>query len=147
MSEKRVSLSTTKSAKLPELHKQMVKGTITSLNFNLIKEQLEKMFGELLPSIEKCSIKADNIIHVQHTGQNHYEEIYEAEFSDDEESQQKETDFKSYPQRYLNRPSHSRQQEQRRYSTNNPLRRPQQYSYKPFSKQQLTNQRLRLQPN
>ena len=33
------------------------------------------MFGELLPSIEKCSIKADNTIHVPHTSQINYEEI------------------------------------------------------------------------
>ena len=75
-----------RSAKLPELHEQIVKGTITDFNFNLLKEQLKKMFGELLPSIEKNSIKANDTFHAQHTSQNHYKEIYENEFSDDEES-------------------------------------------------------------
>ena len=40
----------------------------------------------------------------------------------------------------LNRSSQWRQQEQRRYSTNNPYRRPHQYTNKSSSKQQFTHQ-------
>ena len=69
----------------------MVKGTITYRKFNnLMKEQLKKMFGESLPNIEKCSIKTEDTFHAQHTSQNHYEEIYESDFSDDEEWKQQE---------------------------------------------------------
>ena len=52
---------------LPEPHEPMVKGTLTYLKFNLMKEKLIKMFGESLPSIEKCSIKAEDIFHAQDT--------------------------------------------------------------------------------
>ena len=135
-----ISLSLLKSANLPELHKQMVKGTMTDLKFNLMKDQLKKMFRESLPSIEKCPIKAEDTFHAQHASQNHYEELYKSGFSDDEEWQQQETYLTSYPQRYLNRPSQSHQQEQCRYRTNKPQTRPQQYSYKCFSKQQFTYQ-------
>ena len=140
MSENVLAYQLLKSANSPELHKQMVKGTITNLKFNLMKDQLKKMFRESLPSIEKCPIKAEDTFHTQHASQNHYEELYESDFSDDEECQQQETYLTSYPKRYSNRPSRSRQQEQRNYPTNNPLRRPQQYSYKHSSKQQFTHQ-------
>ena len=40
----------------------------------------------------------------------------------------------------MNRPFQSRQQEQRRYSTNKSQRKPQQYTYKHSSKQQFTHQ-------
>ena len=53
----------------------MVKGTITDLKFNLMKEQLKKMFGESFPNTEKCSIKTEDTFHAQRTSQNHYEEI------------------------------------------------------------------------
>ena len=86
------------------------------------------MFGESLPSIEKCSIKVEDTFNAQHASRNHYEELYESDFSDDEESQQQETYLASCPQQYLNRPFQSCQQEQHRYPTNNPQRRPQQYS-------------------
>ena len=105
-----------------------------------MKEQLKKMFRKFLPSIEKCSIKAEDTFHDQHTSRNHYKELYETDFSDDEECQQQETYLTSYPLRYLNRPSQSRQQEQCRYPTNNPQRRTQQYPYKCSSKQQFTHQ-------
>ena len=97
------------------------------------------MFGELSPGIEKLSIKAEDTFHAQRTSQNHNEELYESDFSDDEECKQEETYRTNYPQQNLNRPSQSRQQEHR-YPTNNPQRRPQQYSYKCSSKQQFTNQ-------
>ena len=130
MSENVEAYRLLKSANLSELHEQMVKGTIIDLKFNLIKDQLKKIIGESLPSIEKCTIKAEDTFHAQHDSRNHYKELYESDFSDDEECQQQETYLTSYPQRYLNGPSQSRQQEQCRYPTNNPQRRPQQYSYK-----------------
>ena len=95
----------------------MVKGTITDLKFNLMKDQLKKMFRESFPSIEKCPIKADDIFHTRHASWNYHEELYENDFTDDEECQQQETYLTSYPQQYLNRPSQSRQQEQHRYPT------------------------------
>ena len=73
----------------------MVKGTITNLKFNLIKEQLKKTFGKSLPSIEKCSIKIEDTFHAQHTSRNHYKELYESDFCDDEECLQQETYFTS----------------------------------------------------
>ena len=79
----------------------MVKGTLTYLKFNLMKEKLIKMFGESLPSIEKCSIKAEDIFHAQDTSWNHYEKLYGNDFIDDEECQQQETYLTSYTQRYL----------------------------------------------
>ena len=91
-----------------------------------------------MTSIEKFPIKAEDIFLAQHASQNHYEELYQSDFSDDEENQKQEAYLTSCPQQYLNRPSQSRQQEQCRYSTNNPQRRPQQYTYKRSSKQQFT---------
>ena len=140
MSENILAYRLLKSANLPELYEQMVKGTTTDLNCNLMKDQLKKMFGETLPSIEKYSIKAEDTFHTQHASRNHYEELYESDFSDNEECQQQVTYLTSYPKRYLNRPAQSRQQEQCRYPTNNTQRRPQQYSYKRSSKQQFTHQ-------
>ena len=118
----------------------MVKGTIIDLKFNLMKDQLKKMFRESLPSIEKCPIEAEDTFHAQHASRNHYEELYESNISDDEECQQQKTCLTSYPQQYLNRPSQSRQQEQCQHSTNNPQRGPKQYLYKRSSKQQFTHQ-------
>ena len=93
-----------------------------------------------MPSIEKFPIKAEDIFYAQHASRNHYEELYQSDFSDDEENQKQEAYLTSSPQRYLNRPSQSRQQEQCRYSTNNPQRRLQQYTCKGSSKQQFTHQ-------
>ena len=62
MSENVLAYRLLKSANLPELHKQMVKGAITDPKFNLMKK-LKKMFGESLSSIEKCSIKAADTFH------------------------------------------------------------------------------------
>ena len=76
-----------KSANLPELHKQMVKGTIIDLKFNLMKDQLKKMFRESLLSIEKCPIKREDTFHAQHASRNHYKKLYESDFSDDDECQ------------------------------------------------------------
>ena len=84
--------------------------------------------------------------HAQHTSRNHYEELYESDFRDDEECQQQETYLTNYSQQYLNRSSQSHQQEQWRYPTNNPQRRLQQYSYKWSSKQQFTHQGKRKNP-
>ena len=57
MSENILAYRLLKSANLPEPRKQMVKGTISYLKFNLMKDQLKKTFGKSLPSIEKCPIK------------------------------------------------------------------------------------------
>ena len=85
-----------------------------------MKEQLKKMFEESLPHTEKCSITAEDTFHAQHTSQNHYEELHENDFDDDEEFQQQETYLTSYPLQYLNRPSQSQERwEQRRYPINN----------------------------
>ena len=48
MSENVLAYRLLKSTNLLELNKQMVKGTITDLKFNLMKEQLKKIFGEVL---------------------------------------------------------------------------------------------------
>ena len=91
MSENVLAYRLLKSANLSELNKQMVKGTTTDLKLNLIKEQLKKMLEESLPSIEKCSIKAEDTFYAQHTSRNHYEELYESDFSADKKCQQQET--------------------------------------------------------
>ena len=140
MSENLLAYRLLKSGNLPELHEQMVKGAITDLKINLMKDQLKNMFGESLPSIEKCPIKAEDTFHAQHASRNHYEELYKSDVSDNEECQQQKTCLTSYPQQYLNRPSQSRQQEQCQHSTNNPQRGPQRYLYKRSSKQQFTHQ-------
>ena len=59
MSENVLAYRLLKSDNLPELHEQMVKGTITDLKITLMKDQLKNMFGESLSSIEKCPIKAE----------------------------------------------------------------------------------------
>ena len=98
MSENLLAYRILKPGNLPELHEQMVKGAITDLKINLMKDQLKNMFGESLPSIEKCPIKAEDTFHAQHASRNHYEELYQSDFSDDEEWQQQETNLTSYPQ-------------------------------------------------
>ena len=85
MSENLLAYRLLKSGNLPELHEQMVKGAITDLKINLMKDQLKNMFGESLPSIEKYPIKAEDTFHAQHASRNHYEELYQSDFSDDEE--------------------------------------------------------------
>ena len=120
MSENVLAYQLLKSASLPELHKQMAIGTFTNLKFNLMEEQLKKMFGESLPSIEKCFIKTEDAFHAQHTSRNHYEALYESDFSYTEECQLQETYLTSYLLQYLNRPSKSCQPEQHRYPTKNP---------------------------
>ena len=85
MSENVLAYRLLKSDNLPELHEQMVKGTITDLKVTLMKDQLKNMFGESLPSIEKCPIKAEDTFNAQHASRNHYEEMYQSDFSDDEE--------------------------------------------------------------
>ena len=59
MSENVLAYRLLKYANLPELHEQMVKETITNLKFDLMKDQLKKMFRESLSSIEKCPIKRE----------------------------------------------------------------------------------------
>ena len=56
-----------------------------------MKDQLKKMSGGSLPSIEKYPIKAKDTFHTQHASRNHYEELYESDFNDGEECQQQET--------------------------------------------------------
>ena len=86
MSDNLLAYRLLESANLPELHEQMVKGTITDLKYDLMKEQLKKMFGESLPNIEKCTIKTEDTFHSQHTHESYYgEETYQRESSDDDE--------------------------------------------------------------
>ena len=87
MSENILAYQLLKYANLPELHEQMVKKTITNLKFNLMKDQLKKMFRESLLSIEKCPIKREDTFHAQHASRNHYKKLYESDFSDDDECQ------------------------------------------------------------
>ena len=62
-----------------------------------MKDQLKKMFKEYLPSTEKCSIKAEDTFHARHASRNHYEELYESDFSDDEESNKKKHTLQVIP--------------------------------------------------
>ena len=97
MSQNVLAYQLLKFANLPEIYKQMVEGTITSLNFNSMKDQLKKMFGESLPSIEKCPIKAEDTFRAQHAIRNHYKELYKSDFSDDKNANNKKHTLQVIP--------------------------------------------------
>ena len=97
MSQNVLAYQLLKFANLPEINKQMVEGTITNLNFNSMKDQLKKMFGESLRSIEKCPIKAEDTFRAQHAIRNHYKELYKSDFSDDKNANNKKHTLQVIP--------------------------------------------------
>ena len=119
MSDNVLAYRLLKSANLPELHEQMVKGTITDLKFDLMKDQLKKMFGESFPSKDRVSVKSEDTFHTQHSSQNSAErETYDSEYSEEEEYPQEMYYTNRHPKRY-NKPSYPNQKEYRKFSPNN----------------------------
>ena len=68
----------------------MVKGTITDLKFNLMKEQLKKMFGKDLSLILKNVPLKQRIPSMLNVLVKTIMRKYESDFSDDEEWKQQE---------------------------------------------------------
>ena len=124
MSENVLAYRLLKSANLPELHEQMVKGTITDLKYDLMKEQLKKMFGESLPSKEKVSIKTEDTFHTQHKQNLSEREIYESEYSEEDDYPQEMYFTNRHPKRF-SKPSYPNPREYRKPPTNNQQYRPQ----------------------
>ena len=59
-----------KSANLPKLQKQMIKGTISDLKYS--ERTIKKIFRESLPSKDKCMTITENTFHTKHS-QNRFE--------------------------------------------------------------------------
>ena len=116
MSDNLLAYRLLKSANLPELHEQMVKGTITDLKYDLMKDQLKKMFGESLPNIEKCSIKSETPIKTEDTFHSHYRcennmaDYYQSDSSENE--YEHETYLAYHPQRSSRRTKFPRYRDQ-----------------------------------
>ena len=114
MSDNVLAYRLLKSASLPELHEQMVKGTITDLKYDLMKEQLKKMFGESLPRKDKVTVKSEDTFHTQHNKQDLPErEFYESEFSEEDEYPQEMYFTNRHPKRF-SKPSYPNQREYRK---------------------------------